>query len=579
MIIMMSKLKDKLLGLLPITTFKANKLAEKAAENAIHEEKRWHQHSEHTGAATAPESQDYSYLYEQHDPTVKLSKEEKKEKVLETFIGTYAADYNNIFGPIGSYNQQPVEELHSMQAAVINKYHTDPHCRSIIENWVHYTVGGGIKVFCENPKVNAVLMEFRASNNLVQKEKEYVRMFYLEGELFIAYYINPNTGAIKIRRIKPYEIKEIETHPQDMETKLAYHQEYNYSPQGTSQSYKADYWLPDCDYSYQEELELRGFNKAKSKHKLKKFPSVQHIKLGIEGELRGRVPLQPVLRHLKYYEDWLMDRIRLNHERAKVVWIKEIRGRLPESTERQRRAPKGGIMLVETENVKYRIEKPQINADDAKEDGLAILHTIGAGTSLPIHILNQRSDQQVYASIRKADTPFSQFIRGKQEFLSESFEKMYRKVIHAAVESGKLPKRVRIPEYTQEAAIEVLSHINTMVVEGADLKTIKEEAEKILKPMTNMKPVLTEEVPFALEFPEVIREDIEAQAKVFKIHKEIGIASAATLAAKAGYNWRHELVNMLGEREMFPEAETESTPSNQSKSSGSPEDKPSGGNK
>ena len=82
---------------------------------------------------------------------------------------------------------------------------------------------------------------------------------------------------------------------------------------------------------------------------------------------------------------------------------------------------------VETENVKYRIEKPQIGADDAKEDGLSILYTIGAGTSLPIHILNQRSDQQVYASIRKADTPFSQHIRGQQEFFASGFETMYRK--------------------------------------------------------------------------------------------------------------------------------------------------------
>jgi hypothetical protein len=46
---------------------------------------------------------------------------------------------------------------------------------------------------------------------------------------------------------------------------------------------------------------------------------------------------------------------------------------------------------------------------------------------------------------------------------------------------------------------------------------------------------------------------LEAQAKVFKIHKEIGIVSSATLSAKAGYNWRQELVNMINEKELIPE--------------------------
>jgi hypothetical protein len=349
---------------------------------------------------------------------------------------------------------------------------------------------------------------------------------------------------------------EVETHPQDIETKFSYHWEYEHSPEGTDQSYSKDSWVADIKYNNYL-LDKYGANNPKSKKKLAKMPVIQHIKMSPYTEIRGRVPMQPVLRHLKYYEDWLMDRIRLNHERAKVVWIKEITGRMPESTERQRRSPKGGVMLLETENVKYRIEKPQINADDAKEDGLQILYTIGAGTSLPIHILNQRSDQQVYASIRKADTPFSQFIRGKQEFFQEHFETMYREVIERAVEAGRLPKRVRVPEYTQESMIEVLTKINEMVVENKAVNTISEYAQQLLQPAVSYKPVITADIPVNIEFPEVIREDMEAQAKVFQIHKEIGIASAATLAAKAGYNWRQELVNMMNESSMFPDSEDE----------------------
>ena len=283
------------------------------------------------------------------------------------------------------------------------------------------------------------------------------------------------------------------------------------------------------------------------------MPCVQFIKMGIDTEIRGRVPLQPVMRHLKYYEDWLMDRIRLNHERSKVVWVKEISGRMPETTERKRRAPAGGVMLVETENVKYRIEKPQINADDAKEDGLGILYTIGAGTSLPIHILNQRADQNVYASIRKADTPFSQYIRGKQEFFGEAFENMYRHVLKQAVKAGKLPKTVRVPEYAQESLVSMLSDINHMVVEGKDTDYIKEQAQKMIAgKRVAMKPVNTVDIPMSLEFPEIIKEDMEAQAKVMQIHKSLGIVSSATLAKRAGYNWKHEMQHMMSEQPNEP---------------------------
>jgi hypothetical protein len=100
-----------------------------------------------------------------------------------------------------------------------------------------------------------------------------------------------------------------------------------------------------------------------------------------------------------------------------------------------------------------------------------------------------------------------------------------------------------------------MTKINEMIVDNKPISYIKEQAEKMLQPSISYKPINTVDIPLGMEFPEIIREDMEAQAKVFKIHKEIGIASAATLAAKAGYNWRQELANMLNENQMFPEPE------------------------
>jgi len=49
--------------------------------------------------------------------------------------------------------------------------------------------------------------------------------------------------------------------------------------------------------------------------------------------------------------------------------------------------------------------------------------------------------------------------------------------------------------------------------------------------------------------------DKEAQAKVMQIHKSLGIVSSATLAKRAGYNWKHELQAMMTEEpQSQPEA-------------------------
>tara|TARA_R100000008_G_scaffold86583_1_gene80302 strand:- start:5725 stop:7425 length:1701 start_codon:yes stop_codon:yes gene_type:complete len=554
----MGKLKDLWNKYRPYSRSEVDNEAARAAEEGIQEEKKWRLKDVNTQEPFEDNyiddhPQDNFFLYEHNQPKIKKSTESKTQRLMERFLGGYTFFGSNY--PSIRYSQT-TSELHQMQEAGLYKYFNDPHCRSIIENWTHYTIGGGIKIEVENKKVENILNQFRYNNQMVKREKDFVRMAFIEGELFIGYYINPISGEIKVRRIRPQEIMDVECHPGDIETKLAYHWDYDYTPTGTKQSYKKDVWVKDIGY---DDLANSAFGQArgyKSKYEVADMPCVQFIKFGIDTEIRGRVPLQPVMRHLKYYEDWLMDRIRLNHERSKVVWVKEISGRMPETTERQRRAPAGGVMLVETENVKYRIEKPQINADDAKEDGLGILYTIGAGTSLPIHILNQRADQNVYASIRKADTPFSQYIRGKQEFFGEAFETMYREVLKQAVKAGQLPKTVRVPEYAQESMISVMSEINTMILEGKDPEYVTEQAQKMIGgKKAVMKPVNTVDIPMSLEFPEIIKEDMEAQAKVMQIHKSLGIVSSATLAKRAGYNWKHELQSMMAEEpQKEPEA-------------------------
>ncbi len=524
---------------------------DRIVSKAVYEERRWHEQ----GGATDFNEQGDNFLTGEG-----LLEELIAQGVTKNIAKKIVLEATSSAGWItyGLGLDQHITDLHIMQDAVSDKYYTDPHCRSIINNWTNYTIGGGIKVTVDDEQVAAALATFRVKNKMLQREKKFIEDRYKHGELFIVYYENLLTGDIKLRHIRPKEIEEIETAPNDIEERLAYHWVYESSKAGSLQTYSQKQWLPDITYKNsllnpQPHVSINRSKKVKARKRFDTY--VQFIRVGESHEIRGRVPLQPVLRFLKYYEDWLIDRIRLNHERAKVVWIKEVSGNKSNATTRDRRPPRGGIILVEDQDVKYRIESPKLDAADAKEDGMAILYTIGAGTSMPIHILNQRSDQQVYASIRKADTPFSQWIRSQQELWEEEFLILYREVIRALVKAGALKNTSKVNYYQESDLTKAFDMINRKVVAGVDTAEIIEEVSKALAPQAMTKTVPTIEIPLSIHFPEIIREDAKSQAEVLKIHKELGIASLSTLSAKAGYNWKMELSNMLIEHNLHKSQE------------------------
>ena len=291
---------------------------------------------------------------------------------------------------------QSLPDLWAMQDAAYNKSRTNPIARSIVNTIQHYTVGRGLKFEAPDQKVQQFLMNFWTFNKMDLRQKELVKSTYIEGEYFILYFISKKTGRVKVRRIRPKEIDSIESHPEDIETILAYKRVRKSWDSRLVDQRELHY----ADVDYFTQLNDENIDKRESEvHKnLEDDRLVQFVRYNDNpDEVRGRVPMDSVMKYLKYYEDWLLDRVRLNHERSKVVWIKTIRGRGTEINTTRTRSPKGGQILQETNNIKYRIENPQINADRSEQDGLAILYAIGSGVTIPLHVLNQRGDKENYS--------------------------------------------------------------------------------------------------------------------------------------------------------------------------------------
>ena len=462
-------------------------------------------------------------------------------------------------GTVGEDPQRTISlpELQSFQDAAIKKERTDPHARSIVDNIQRYTVGRGVKFHCIVPEVEDWLRDFWKLNRMEGRQKRMVRSWFLEGEYFVTFFCSAETGRVKLRKIKTKEIASIETHSEDAETRLAYNRVY------TVNGDKRDVWYPDVSYYEQRRDELDGQTSEHESGFVDGESTFVHmIKSGPEDEVRGRVPMEAILPSLKYYEDLLIDGCRRAHEEMKVVWIKEIRGegagaRGAEATTRKRRSPPGGTMLVETKNVKYRIETPQLAAAEIEKIGKMVLYAIGAGVTIPIHILDQNAENENYASIKEADTPFSQMILDVQDFWSEQFDLFGRVSLRTAVTAAKLPEMVKVQTYSESACWDAGGLVIEGVLEGREVEGIIEEVRRVLEAgEEKMEEMSTVEVPVDWIFPEMIVKDEEKQAKAMQIWQMLGV-SPQTIFSKLGLSYREEFARQKALRSERNEEEQE----------------------
>ncbi len=526
-----------------------------AVENALIEHSKWHSvESERPSMNRRFSAEDTALVYEIQNVDggfnkffTKIKNSKVSKRIAEvtgwTFLGTnYSEDPDRY---------QAQEDLFDIQDSAFIKYYQDPHMKNIVDNIQFFTIGRGMRFEAIAPVVQDRLAEFWQRNRMNSRQKDMVKSAFREGEYFIVYFVNPSDGKVTLRKIRAKEINKIETHTQDISTRLSYERYFHNGKVEESRYY--------LDFNYNKQLQDKFLSEQSAFiDRVQGNQYIQFIKYGEEDEVRGRVPVGNILRYLKLYEDWLFDRARLNHERSKVVWIKKYLNTNPDMKNIQpQRPPKGGMMLIETPNISYEFKNPNINADDAKEDGLSLLYMIGSGVNMPIHVLDQRADEAVYASLKKADTPFSNAIVANQDFWADQFDDMFRFVIRSAMEASAnpLPKKIKVPSFSSEKKLEEIQKlVNRMAFDGmSDERIIEEAGKEVKKSKIEDVEINTDDVYISKIFPEIVKEDQLNQAKILAIHDKIGIASLQTLSEKSGYDWKEELYRMQKDRESRPE--------------------------
>jgi len=464
----------------------------------------------------------------------------------ETASGQYVPGWSNA----RTFDrEQTLAELLLLQDSAFIKCHTDPNGASLVKNFENYVIGNGIKVSTASMEVNEVISRFRKINKMNIKDKHIARGFFIEGEYFMIFNPIPKTGDVKVVRSPAREITEVITEKGDRDTIIGYKREYE-----SDKGFKTSYY-PDINYFLLRDLKAISPDSRFRNNQLKTSKVIQFIKYGNDDELRGRVPMQPIIRFMKYYEDWVIDRIRLNHERSKVVWVRKIDPSASGSNyiaTNPFSIPRGGLILTEVPGLSYSILNAEINADDSKEDGLSILYSIAGGMVFPLFIMTQRVDEQSYATVKGSSNPFVVMIESYQDLLKEHMKDMYRTVIMYAIYNGTLDKTVSIPRYLLDDELigDVVSKVGEMLKEKASTEDIIKEAKNKLKPTSKNVKINTEDIPIGIIFPSVIKDNVLDQAKVLAIYNSIGIASKATMSSMAGFDWNEEITKLLDEKKL-----------------------------
>jgi len=316
-------------------------------------------------------------------------------------------------------------------------YHNNTHARAIIRTLVKFTLGKGPNIIPEddNQKVKDVWKKFVKENKFNHREKEIATRLFRDGEVFNRIFKSKtDDGLVRLRFVRASSISQpaekqkdpttsfgIKTNPEDIEDVIEY---YRVKEDGT-------------------EAEII------------KAEDVIHLKiLADSDQKRGVSILRIAAKKIAQYEDWLEGRIKLNKVRSAIALVKQIQGssgkiksiredslsdRLNESRKKLKAFEHGSIITT-SDKVNYSLLSPNINAQDARDDGRAILLCIAAAVGFPEMILTADYSNANMASTQIAQNPFIREIEDWQDYFSTFYKQLFEVVIQNAIDYGPLPK-------------------------------------------------------------------------------------------------------------------------------------------
>jgi hypothetical protein len=251
----------------------------------------------------------------------------------------------------------------------LQAWRVNPLARRLVGLTSQYVVGGGIACSCAHPATAAFLKEFweHPLNRLPIRLYEWCDELTRSGNLFLLLSTDP-AGMTYVRALPTLQVKEIHSRPNDLDQEISYEV---------------------C--SGENLLETTCYPSLLAEPQAERGMLHYAINRAV-GSLWGESDLAPLLKWISRYASWLEDRARLNRFRTAFLYV--VHGRFGSEAERRARQaalnaapPTPGSILVTDEGESWEVLNPELEADEAGADGLALKKMLSAGAGIPLHFL------------------------------------------------------------------------------------------------------------------------------------------------------------------------------------------------
>jgi hypothetical protein len=389
-------------------------------------------------------------------------------------------------------------------------YHRNPLAKRAVDVTRQFAVGKGHTVTAQNQDVQAIIDEFRANpeNNILGYDRGFVQDLQIDGELFIRFFNGAN-GQVVIVPIPPWHIPEICCAPGFFRRILHYHLSYTWTNPNDNQGEI----LPiDEEIAPADMLHV-----AINNHTY---------------ELRGRPDLFVILPWLKAYHDWIEDRYRQNKWRGALLWWVKVAGAAPgaiaQKVTQWKKPPTPGSAYVSSDKEEVQALTNPVAANDASEDGRQIKLMVAVGVGLPEFMLSDGQNSNLASATAQQMPALWKFVDAQQLMQEQVWEPVYRRVIQAAIDAGRLPEMV--------------------IVQDADGD-----------PVEGQTPIKAVEC-FKVEYPELQSDDPKTVSEALAIDLSGGLVSRETARGLKGYDHLQETKRIQKEAEEDRDNPTVRTP-------------------
>lgn len=346
------------------------------------------------------------------------------------------------FTGTGADSRFTQDQHKGMLQSAYSLYHNNPYGRTIVRGLVKFVFGKGPLVIFDDksPKVSEAWDEFKRLNKWNLREKEIGTRTFRDGEVFIRKFKNDlhkeqgGDGTIKVRFVRADRIANptdkqdlpktlsfgIETEPDDVETPV-------------------NYYKIDSDSNLSEIIPAE---------------EIDHLKiLSDSDQKRGISVLRVVAKRLKQYDEWVEDRIVLNKIRSAIALVRTVDSSIAKVTQvadsnrsetlsqdrNKQKTPYRGTVITSGKGITYELLSHNINATDVKDDGRAMLLSVGAGVGFPEMMITMDFSNANFSSTLVAQNPFVREIEDWQDFFIPFYQSMVAEVIQNKIDTGFLP--------------------------------------------------------------------------------------------------------------------------------------------